>query len=228
MKTLFVTVGTTLFNELINVTTNCDALKWMCLNGYTNLIVQYGNGCRPDLPEQYILEEASNDRTKKNQLNISKVLHIESYTFKPSLKIDMIQANTIISHAGAGTVMEMLRLHKERIIVVINTILMDNHQVELATAMSNRQHIHVVSDPKLLLFANSGSSYNTTTNADENNISVSKNGSIKTNHTIWDEMESFRSKPYGGGNEDDFPNILNHFFHLNTGEYEDNDNTKKD
>ena len=48
----------------------------------------------------------------------------------------MSLADVIISHAGAGSVMEALRL-KKKLIVVVNDLLMDNHQVELATALED-------------------------------------------------------------------------------------------
>ena len=46
----------------------------------------------------------------------------------------MKAASFIISHAGAGSIMEGLSLEK-RMLVVINADLMDNHQFELAHAL---------------------------------------------------------------------------------------------
>ena len=174
-KKLFVTVGTTLFEDLIEATTSLIALEWMFQNGYTHLIVQYGKG-----------QEPNNNVIKQYQDRI----HIELYRFKSSLLPDMVQADTIICHAGAGTVMEALRLQKLRLIVVINSKLMDNHQTELADAMGTRHHLYVVRSPKDL-------------------IETTK---------IWDEMETFQAKLYNGGDEYDVPRILNNFFGLNTKE----------
>jgi beta-1,4-N-acetylglucosaminyltransferase len=166
-KIIFVTVGTTLFESLIRSTTTDLALEWMCENGYTHLIVQYGKGTKPSIPAKYDTR-----------------ISVELYSFKPSLQSDMIAADTIISHAGAGTVMEALRMKKERLIVVINTILMDNHQTELADAMGIRRHLFVIHSPEEL----------------QNNINK------------WNEIENFQAKLYSGGDENDFPRILNNFF----------------
>ena len=60
----------------------------------------------------------------------------EYYRFKPSLKDDMEGASIIVSHGGAGSIMEALRL-KKPLVVVVNEDLMDNHQTELAEAIED-------------------------------------------------------------------------------------------
>lgn len=62
-------------------------------------------------------------------------LRFDVYRFKPSIREDMQGASLIISHAGAGSIFESLRLNKP-LVVVVNTALADNHQVELAEAMA--------------------------------------------------------------------------------------------
>jgi beta-1,4-N-acetylglucosaminyltransferase len=162
-KTIFVTVGTTLFEALIEAVSTQQALDWMAEAGYTHLVVQYGKGTSPRLPK-----------------NIHDI-HVETYDFKASLRADMQQADLILSHAGAGTVMEALRM-KCKLAVVINTILMDNHQTELAHAMGKHKHLFVVEEPAEL--------HDTKT---------------------WDDLERFLPVPYTGGDEYDFPRILDHF-----------------
>lgn len=52
----------------------------------------------------------------------------------------MRQASLIISHAGAGSVMEALTFRKP-LIVCVNESLMGNHQEELAVELHDRKHL---------------------------------------------------------------------------------------
>ena len=62
------------------------------------------------------------------------------YRFKPSLNEDMHGAALIISHAGAGSILEGMRLGA-LMVVVVNDALMHNHQQELAGALHERRHL---------------------------------------------------------------------------------------
>jgi beta-1,4-N-acetylglucosaminyltransferase len=159
-RSIFVTVGTTRFDRLIDSVTRPEALEWMTSNGYTDLIIQYGKGNEPLIPKA----------TK---------ITVRSYSFQPSLDQDMRTADLIISHAGAGTVMEALKW-KKRLVVVINTDLMDNHQMELAHAMAKRGHLFVVDTPTDL-----------------------------GNYTLWNEFNTFQPTPHQGGDPHAFPRLLN-------------------
>lgn len=59
---------------------------------------------------------------------------------------EMRNAALIISHAGAGSVMEALTFHKP-LIVCVNESLMGNHQEELATELRDRKHL-IVATPE--------------------------------------------------------------------------------
>lgn len=159
----FVTVGTTRFDKLISSVTSPAALRWFASHGYTQLTIQYGTGEEPVI--------------SKSQLK----LDVHTYSFRPSLKDDMESADVVISHAGAGTVMEALRLRK-KLVVVINTLLMDNHQEELAEAMQERGHLLMVANPELL-------------DMDE----------------TWESFDSFQPSVLVGGDVEDFPRLLNSF-----------------
>lgn len=161
-KTIFVTVGTTLFDKLVSATTSSAALDWMASKGYTRLVIQYGRGKEPILPQ--ILS-----------------IKIETYRFRPTLDEDMRAADLIISHAGAGTVMEAMKYQKN-LVVVINTLLMDNHQTELANAMGERKHLFVVDSPE-------------------------KMDDIQT----WEQFEKFVPTPYESGDDKDFSRVLDAF-----------------
>lgn len=161
-RTIFVTVGTTLFDKLVAASTTQKALEWMSSNGYNRLVIQYGKGQEPKIPTNPPLE-------------------IETYRFRPTLASDMNDADLIISHAGAGTVMEATKM-KKRLVVIINTLLMDNHQTELANAMGERKHLYVVDTPDQL-----------------DDIST------------WDNFEQFVPVFYEGGDDTSFPQIMDAF-----------------
>ncbi|GKY92725.1 hypothetical protein MPSEU_000242500 [Mayamaea pseudoterrestris] len=168
-RTIFATVGTTLFDGLVDAIVSPQALENMASKGFTHLIVQYGKGQAPIIPH-------------------SCPIHVEHYDYKPSLRQDMLAADLIVSHAGAGTVMEALELDDEKtsqrkLAVVINSRLMDNHQLELAKAMGDRGHLFVIQEPELLRTEN-----------------------------IWDELESFVPTKKEPGVADDFARVLDDYF----------------
>jgi len=159
-ENVFVSVGTTRFEKLVAAATSPMALEWMASRGYKSLTVQYGTGTEPEIDES------------------SAPFPIRTYSFQPSLAEDMEKADLILSHAGAGTVMEALKL-KKKLVVVINTMLMDNHQTELAGAMAERGHLFMVENPELL---------------EERNT--------------WISFQDFEPVPHQGGDDQDFPRLL--------------------
>ena len=69
------------------------------------------------------------------------------YRFRPSLSSEMESADVILTHAGAGTLLEALDIAssaKPKVIhAVINSTLMHNHQLELAEELERRGHLRV-------------------------------------------------------------------------------------
>lgn len=142
-KTVFVTVGTTLFDKLIQGVTAPAALQWMYQQGFRNLIIQYGKGQKPTTTTATLDHHDDDDDDAITMM----LKNARCYDFASSLQEDMQQADLIISHAGAGTVMEALRM-KKKLVVVINTDLMNNHQTELASAMHVRKLLWMVERPE--------------------------------------------------------------------------------
>lgn len=158
-KSIFVTVGTTLFDPLIQTISDSKFHDIISSRDYNRLTVQYGKGNHEPFPSKtpIISNSDNNDR------NSNEILMCQSYRFKPSLEEDMSQANLIISHAGAGSIMEGLAQCRNRknvkLIVVINSKLMNNHQQELADALESRGHLICISEPELLLDKSVWSAY---------------------------------------------------------------------
>lgn len=67
-------------------------------------------------------------------------LHVSLYRLKPSIADDLAGAAFVVSHAGAGSIFEALAAGAPPL-VVVNPALADNHQVELAEAMTAWGHL---------------------------------------------------------------------------------------
>ncbi|CAG8531462.1 10141_t:CDS:2 [Paraglomus occultum] len=130
-KSIFVTVGSTGFHSLTALIISQPFLQLASSLYYHNIIVQHGS------------------HTMNLQLPESSNVRLESYDYKPSLQEDYERADLIISHAGAGSILESLRL-KKPLIVVINDLLMDNHQVELALELHQQKYLICTSVSHLL------------------------------------------------------------------------------
>jgi len=121
-KSAFVTVGTTQFDLLIETIVNdSNVIRTLvdCLH-IDKIILQTGNSEMPSY----------------DNLPIS----IEHYKYKDSIETDIQQADLVISHAGAGTILQTLEAHKP-LLVVVNEKLMNNHQFEIAHAMEQEGYL---------------------------------------------------------------------------------------
>ncbi|EGZ20688.1 hypothetical protein PHYSODRAFT_259480 [Phytophthora sojae] len=116
----FVTVGTTKFDALISALDTDACLSALVARGFTSLRMQIGHGehvPRASFPG----------------------LELSHYRHDPQYKKDVARADLVISHAGAGSIMDGLAL-KKKLVVVVNAALMDNHQTELAEAMADQKY----------------------------------------------------------------------------------------
>ena len=124
-KRVFVTVGTTRFDQLLETVVGGETKEMQSVlkaKGFTQLIIQSGKSL-----------------INRTELSEAK-LKVEQYEYKPSLEDDISSADLVISHAGAGTCLEVLEARKP-LIVVVNEHLMDNHQVELAEKLGEAGHL---------------------------------------------------------------------------------------
>ena len=176
-RSLFVTVGTTKFDSLIEAISDPKFLAHISRDdcgAYTSLTVQYGRGSVIPFADSK-MSEMSHERdgaVAASSATVAKQdangMRCDAYQFKPSLRQDMEDADLIISHAGAGSIMEGMELcaaanvtskHKsspsdqrqKKLVVVTNAALMHGHQSELADALEARGHLFVVRDPRELL-----------------------------------------------------------------------------
>lgn len=122
-RIVLVTVGSTLFQDLTDAVLQPDFLRALSSSGYTYMMVQYGSAqltwAGPDTLSGISIE------TKPYISDIDNVL---------------ASSDLIISHAGSGSILSGLRMGKD-MIVVPNSKLMDNHQVELAEVLQREGYL---------------------------------------------------------------------------------------
>ncbi|KAF8759131.1 hypothetical protein RHS01_02649 [Rhizoctonia solani] len=134
-KCVFVTVGSTKFDDLAHSVLSTTVLEALHARQFRKMVLQCGNS---DVKE-YVRGSTIGDhqwRWNDETTNIE----VSVWRFNPELSKYFREADLVISHAGSGTILEVLRLPKP-LIVVPNETLLDNHQVELADALSELGHL---------------------------------------------------------------------------------------
>lgn len=127
LKQIFVTVGTTTFPDLIEAVMSDEILEIFKKYHCEKLIIQHGTG-----------QPISYDKIEDFFLKFG--IDTFCYDYKPSIQPDIAASNLVISHAGAGSCIEVLTARKP-LIVVVNDKLMHNHQTELAKQLSKGGHL---------------------------------------------------------------------------------------
>ena len=129
---LLVTVGTTKFEQLIEqINNHASNLLVICKTlAITEIILQIGNS---KIEPTQLDQLAAQSPTPIKVTWVSYATNFQAYLQNASL---------VISHAGAGSILETLRAAPQpnqlapRLFVVFNEQLMDNHQEELAEAFA--------------------------------------------------------------------------------------------
>ncbi|ELP94796.1 hypothetical protein EIN_246900 [Entamoeba invadens IP1] len=126
---VFVTVGTTEFEDLVTQFTDGKFLELLKMKGVEEITIQYGRG--KVIPQS------------------TESMKITTFGLKNTISEEMRSADVIITHAGAGSVSEALSLRKPTI-VVINDKLMNNHQIEMAKKLSDLHAVTLCESPSSL------------------------------------------------------------------------------
>ncbi|TMW67310.1 hypothetical protein Poli38472_012426 [Pythium oligandrum] len=120
---VFVTVGTTKFDALVQALDTEACMRALHERGATSVLMQIGHG----------------EHTPRETWPSLPGLTVTFYRHNPQYKQDVAHADLIISHAGAGSIMDALSAQKQ-LLVVVNTLLMDNHQTDIAEAMAAQKY----------------------------------------------------------------------------------------
>ena len=117
-KQLLITVGTTKFDALIASIDTPEFYATAIKHNFNKILIQKGTGSY--IPSAYS--------------SVSHAINVEVATILPNFENVIANSALVISHGGAGIILECLK-HKKKVIVCVNAALMDNHQVELASAL---------------------------------------------------------------------------------------------
>jgi UDP-N-acetylglucosamine transferase subunit ALG13 len=130
-KLAVVTVGSTSFNALMHAVDSKDFFDALSSIGVEEVLIQRGRS-------DYVFRSVT-----------ATPLIVNVCDYRPFLKDDISRASLLISHAGAGTILEALGAGT-RTIVVPNAMLMSNHQLQLAKALAERNLLVLVSPENLV------------------------------------------------------------------------------
>jgi len=135
--TAIVTVGSTQFDSLIRAIDKAEFLDFLQRLKIKRLQVQRGTGSFwPSnlVDSSHVLEQQ---------------LEVQVVEYLPDLPTHLRKAALVVSHAGAGTILDCLTAGR-RMVVVPNEELMANHQIQLGDALQQRNLLHCFRTGELL------------------------------------------------------------------------------
>lgn len=154
MATVLVTTGATVtFRELISYVCLAECVSKLARLGVRKLVVQYGNEIgksgdhisRGHFEKSVTSLEATGFK-RVGELSDGEIvlesesINIMAFPFTHDILSYIKAADIIVSHAGTGSIIDVLRL-KKNLVVVTNDSLLDNHQLEVALMMAKEGYL---------------------------------------------------------------------------------------
>ncbi|KAJ2161626.1 hypothetical protein GGF46_001308 [Coemansia sp. RSA 552] len=127
LSSVYVTVGSTKFDELVRAVGSREFLQALAIRGFRRLVVQCGASIDVFAPPPAAAESSG--------------IEIETfrYTNRPQHFIE--QAGLVICHAGTGSILDALHSGKPTI-AVVNRSLANNHQTEIAQELAAERYLY--------------------------------------------------------------------------------------
>jgi len=141
MKKLFVTVGTTKFPKLVNTITEEKVFGALIELGFDFIQIQTGKDFKEVKLDQTLKNVSIYKENKSTIVTVDSRITIKYDDYFENFEEEITSADLVISHAGAGSCLDILRQNKP-LIVVINEELMNNHQTELAEQLQKNEHLY--------------------------------------------------------------------------------------
>ncbi|GAA5924025.1 hypothetical protein JCM3775_005576 [Rhodotorula graminis] len=148
-RTAVLTVGSTRFDPLVAAALSASSLSALSSLGVTRLLAQVGNSALPHGWQEGTSLKAGG-------------LAVEVVRFLGDLEDKVGEADLVVSHAGAGSILSFLRplpssssstspspssRPHRRLVLVPNSNLMDSHQADLADEMESKGWAVVCREP---------------------------------------------------------------------------------
>lgn len=164
MSILFTTGATVTFEALLDHVVSVPFLRHLSSLGFRRVVLQYGNQTDQgrNVSKQYFSDVLGRnevveklDLALTNETNDKSVttfsgpsLELQVFGFSPQIDKVVAAADIVVSHAGTGSILDSLRMHKP-LIVVTNHKLMDNHQEEVASQFAKEGFLYQLSAEQL-------------------------------------------------------------------------------
>ncbi|KAI4244899.1 MAG: hypothetical protein L6R40_002805 [Gallowayella cf. fulva] len=141
-RVCFVTIGATAaFDQLLKAVLTSRFLQALHASGYTTLLLQYGkngHGILNDFDAAVAAGKATKHGIEISGFDFNKLgLGQEMWSVKAA---NDRTEGVVISHAGSGSILDALRIEVP-LIVVPNTSLLHNHQVDLAEELAKQGYL---------------------------------------------------------------------------------------
>ena len=130
-RQVLVTVGSTKFDALMQAVDTTEFFALMKERGIQEIIVQKGRS-------------SYDFQIREGAFGVKLTI----FDYKPFLKVLIREVALVISHAGAGTILEAMA-SRTPMVVVPNMLLMSNHQLQLAQALSEHKSLAFCTVDKL-------------------------------------------------------------------------------
>jgi UDP-N-acetylglucosamine transferase subunit ALG13 len=133
-----ITVGSTKFDDLVQQVDTPRLLKALKDQGITKVLVQKGRS-----EYTFTTPTFAGPATDAGLVGSYDGIDVEVFRYRPFLQDVLRTAQLVISHAGAGTILEALA-HGRAMVVVPNEKLMSNHQLQLARSLAEEKYLFLV------------------------------------------------------------------------------------
>ena len=132
------------FLPKVHVWLNSDTLHILCFFIKCYSSIEFVDYLSQHSFTHIILQTGKTDIDLTPLENAAKKMNITVhwFTFTTNFAPFVESSSLVISHAGAGSIIETLRTSNAHLLVVINEELMDNHQAELAEELEKQQYIY--------------------------------------------------------------------------------------